>query len=53
MNEAVFSSVQSLAWPISRLGEAVEILVHKAGFSSSLPKFPPPPTIWNSLIIRC
>jgi ATP-binding cassette, subfamily B, bacterial len=35
--------IHSLAWPISRLGEALEILAQKTGFSSNPPELPLPP----------
>ena len=35
--------IHSLAWPVSRLGEAIEILAREAGFSSNSPEIPLPP----------
>ena len=36
-------NIHSLAWPVSRLGEALEILAQKTGFSSNPPELPLPP----------
>lgn len=38
--------IDSLAWPVSRLGEAIEVLAREAGFSSNPLDVPiPPPTL--------